>query len=201
MLSDQGCWVLQKVNRIIVLVFLLFISQSVSAFGFIDGITGAIGGGRPNTLIGTRWSFIKHWNVRWVPSAGWSLGGYWDANIAYLHCFGNNGESHRNIFAFGLNPVFRLQKETPFAIGITPFFEASVGVAGLSEKYMGKRSLGAKWSFEDLLGFGFSFGQRRNYDLSFHYLHYSNANICPPNNGIDVKLLVTLTYHFCDGLV
>ena len=89
--------------------------------------------------------------------------------------------------------MFRLQ--TSYAAS-QPYLEGSVGLAALSNMRLGHRHLGAHWSFQDLIGAGVRFGDNYQYDLSYHYLHYSNANIAKPNNGVDVKMLFSFAYHF-----
>ncbi|MCW5588712.1 MAG: acyloxyacyl hydrolase [Legionellales bacterium] len=173
----------------------LILSLTTYASG-IDSASLSIGAGNPAHLRGARIAVQKLWNLQLFPSDGWSIGGYWDANLAYWHTKGDSNGRYKSISIIGLNPVFRLQPNHNVLWTLRPYFEASVGIAALSAKNLANRGLGANWSFEDLLGLGVRFGQHQQYDVSLHYLHYSNAGIKPPNNGIDVKYLLTLRYYF-----
>ncbi len=162
----------------------------------VDSFSIGAGAGDPNSLRGGRVALQKDWHVNWLNFLGWHVTGYWDANLAYWRTNGNQFGQYKDITTLGFNPVFRWIRNEPLFSSVTPYLEASVGIAGLSKRRLGHRQLGANWAFEDLLGFGARFGCRQQYDLSLHYLHFSNADIKKPNNGIDVKFLVMFRYYF-----
>lgn len=66
---------------------------------------------------------------------------------------------------------------------IKPFIEVGIGVALFSGTTAGDRELGSAFNFEDRIGAGlkFSGGQR----IGVRALHYSNAGIKQPNDGIE----------------
>lgn len=187
------------------LTILLFVCIVPASFASkpccLDSYSIAVGWGRPNHLRGARFAIQKDWRVRWFPFLGWHLSGYWDGSIAYWRTNGNRFGQYKNMTIVGFDPIFRWQSDKPWGHTITPYLEAAVGIAGLSKRHLGHRSMGANWAFQDLLGFGVTFGYRQQYDISAHYLHYSNADIKRPNNGIDVKVLLMFTYHFTNGMV
>jgi lipid A 3-O-deacylase len=159
------------------------------------GYSLSYGAGRPGNLNGYRAALQWDWN--WIGCQGQPimLTGYWDASFAHWRADTTdvNQPGSINIIAFA--PVFRFETQ-PLIATITPYIEVSVGLSGLSQQRLSHRNLGAHWSFQDLLGGGISFGNRQQYSLSVHYLHYSNAGLAPPNNGIDVKILGTFAYRF-----
>jgi lipid A 3-O-deacylase len=154
----------------------------------------SVGKGKPNQLHGGRLALDWDWSDPLLSGQRWQLTGAWQASVAYwqIHdkCTGCD-----TLFTLAAAPSIRWQYQ-PEATSWRPYIEASVGPALLSNDQLGDRNLGDKWAFQDLLGTGVLFGKRQQFDLSWHYLHYSNANIIRPNRGIDVKYLVSLAYHF-----
>lgn len=162
-----------------------------------DGFTLSYGHGNPNDLHGGRGALQWDWNQVWFANAPLNLTGYWDASFAHWMTNGNSNGDHRNISIVAFAPVFRLQTRDAIAsTTIIPYLEGSVGLSALSQSYLGERNLGAHGAFQDLIGAGITFGCRHQYDLSYHYLHYSNAGLALPNEGIDVKVLLTFGYRF-----
>lgn len=151
------------------------------------------GGGMPNDIYGGRLAIQDDWLKSWNFGKRLTLTGYWDYSIAYWHTHGHlcPGEQD-NMTILGLAPVLRLQSRA--LQSITPYFEASVGLAWMSHSTLGQRNLGANFAFQDLVGFGFTFGQQQQFEISYHYLHYSNAGLFAPNQGIDVNYLVSIQY-------
>ena len=165
---------------------------------FFDGFSVSGGGGRPSSLKGGRLAAQWYWNKAWLASERWHLNGYWDASMAYWRTGGNpdDDHDHKSLATVAFSPIFRWERGSALFGRIHPYFEASWGLALLSDQHLSYRNQGAHWTFQDLVGCGFQFGQHGEYDLSYHYLHYSNAGINPPNNGIDVKTLISLHYRF-----
>lgn len=164
----------------------------------IDAIGFSGGFGEPNSLVGGRVALQWHWNRFWVTKKTDAVGitGYWDASVAYWHCRGDVNGDHKKLAIFAFAPVFRMQAVRPFHNSILPYVEGSIGGAYMTADHIGRRDLGARWTFQDMIGLGFQFGSREQYDLSYHFLHYSNASLASPNNGIDVKVLISFVYHF-----
>ena len=183
-----------------ILVFSLshaFSSQRSNGHVF-DGFSISGGVGRPSSLRGGRLAAEWYWNKNWLATQNWHLDGYWDASVAYWRTDGdpNDGRKHKSLATAAFGPIFRWERSTPLFGNAHPFLEASWGLALLSNQHLSYRNQGAHWTFQDLLGGGLQFGSHGEYDLSYHYLHYSNAGINPPNNGIDVKTLLSLQYRF-----
>jgi hypothetical protein len=182
-----------KLKRILIGLFTLTcMNSSVYALSAVHISGGLIG--EPERLRGGRISVTDNW--RWVlPSKdhAWELHGYWDYSIAYWFTQIKVSGEPSSIVALAAAPVLRLEKlHTEY---FKPFLEASLGAVWLSHSRLGHRNVGSQINFQDMLGVGTYFGAKQQYEISGHYLHYSNAGIFPPNNGLDVKLLVTLAYH------
>ena len=163
-----------------------------------EGFSLSGGSGRPSGLVGGRLAGQWYWHKQWLHRHHWRLDGYWDMSMAYWRTNGNpdNDHEHKNLATVAFAPVLRYKRFTPLLNSIYPYVEASWGLALLTDQHLSYRNQGAHWTFQDLLGLGLQFGYQGRYDLSYHYLHYSNAGINPPNNGIDVKALISLQYRF-----
>lgn len=185
-------------HKLSLVFFLLafFTIENVYAEGIVPtGFSLSYGKGRPNNLSGGRLALQWNWNTDWLINSPFKLTGYWDASVAYWTTNGNQNNNHKSIGALAFAPVFRFQTREPI-LSITPYLEASVGLAGLSSAHIGDRDLGTAWAFQDLIGAGISFGDQQQFDLSYHYLHYSNADLASHNQGIDVKVLITFAYRW-----
>jgi len=90
------------------------------------------------------------------------------------------------VFAFALSPVFVYYFGRPGNL-VRPYLEGGIGAAGLSKTDIGdSREFSTEFQFEDRLGAGFRI---KDWDLCFRYMHYSNASIVQPNDGIDILML------------
>jgi hypothetical protein len=61
--------------------------------------------------------------------------------------------------------------------------------------HIGNNDLSTAFQFASLVGVGLGFGGRGQYELSYRFTHFSNADIKQPNDGIDMHLL-KLGYNF-----
>ncbi len=93
--------------------------------------------------------------------------------------------------AVALSPVFQYTFHTGSAVWY-PYIEAGVGVAYLDDYTINNRNLSSNLLFEDRIGVGVRI---KNIDISFRYMHYSNAGLKEPNDGIDI-LIGTLAWYF-----
>ena len=164
----------------------------------VDAVGISAGFGEPNSLVGGRiavqWAWKHMYRQHETDAVG--ITGYWDASAAYWHTQGDVSGNHKNIAIFAFAPIFRVQAVRPLWHRIYPYIEGGIGGAYMTAKNLGKRGLGSHWTFQDLIGLGFQFGDHQQYDLSYHFLHYSNASFAMPNSGVYVKALVSFVYHF-----
>ncbi len=128
---------------------------------------------------------FSHWlENRWVP-----LSGYFETSLNYWR--GSKRErSGNDIFAIAFSPVFALNLCSDCKY--TPYIEAGIGVALLFDTIIDNRDMSSTFQFEDRLGAGI---KRGNLDFHVRYMHYSNASLSLPNDGIDI-FIGGLSYKF-----
>ncbi|WP_456432178.1 acyloxyacyl hydrolase [Nitratifractor sp.] len=149
----------------------------------IDSLTLSIGQSKDNIdiyRIGLRRDFERKW---WV--SGWGyLSGYWEASLNYWSGYGehNFGVALSPVFAYYFNPDG----------DVHPYLEGGIGASLWTRTRMGPRKLSSAYLFEDRLGAGIRTGR---WDLSFRYMHYSNAGLVKPNDGIDI-FVGSVSYRF-----
>lgn len=118
------------------------------------------------------WDWDKSW---WQTSTG-RLTGYWDAGYTYWEGGDEGAGKHSLSFA----PVFVYE----FAgDSIKPFIEAGIGVAAFSGTRVGDQNLGSSLNFEDRIGAGLKFANGQS--VGVRAIHYSNAGLKQPNDGIE----------------
>ncbi len=134
----------------------------------------------------------KNWRHSWFTGGAWYLGGYWDTELAVMEADRGNTEE---VFGLSITPVLRYQRDARLSSGVTPFAEAGLGVHLLSGTHIGNNDLSTAFQFASLVGVGLGFGERGQYELTYRFTHFSNADIKQPNDGIDLHLL-KLGYNF-----
>jgi hypothetical protein len=80
-----------------------------------------------------RLSAQKDWNKNWLPTSGYHLSGYWDANIAYWRAnqwLDQPGNRH-NLAVIGMTPVFRWEADDKLGF----YADAGIGAALFSDVY------------------------------------------------------------------
>jgi lipid A 3-O-deacylase len=104
----------------------------------------------------------------------------------------NNWSKDRdNVWGAALSPVFVFQP--PLGLGEwRPYVDGGIGAACISQTTIARRDMSSLYQFEDRVGAGVKW---RNLDFNVGYLHYSNANIVKPNQGIDIYI-ATVAYAF-----
>jgi len=105
------------------------------------------------------------------------ISGYHEASLNFWD--GKNTD----LWAVAYSPVFTLNFITMSEY--TPYFDLGIGIAAVSKKYTDYRNLSSHFQFEDRFGFGI---KRANLDFHVRYMHYSNAGLKKPNDGIDIFL-------------
>ncbi len=116
----------------------------------------------------------------------WTVGD-WDFSIlgklhaAWLH--NSEGEDPRSLGAFGITPVIRFGKTGG---ALRPYVEAGVGFRVLTGTQLNDHyDISTAFQFADMIGAGFAFGPRGQYQLGYRFQHVSNASIKRPNPGIN----------------
>lgn len=76
------------------------------------------------------------------------------------------------------------------------FFEVGIGLNTLSDPYDARgRRFSTRLQFSDHLAFGRGFGDAAAFELSYRFIHCSNAGIRRPNPGVNLHVL-RLEYRF-----
>lgn len=173
--------------------FLLFIlyaftmnsfANDINDTKFIDEINIGIGESKDHIDIyrlGIKKDFDKTF---FENDYGW-LSGYYEASLNYWERDG------KKIYGIALSPVFVYYFGSK-SNNIVPYIEAGIGVACISDTKIQSRDMTTNFQFEDRIGLGIRTG---SYDLNVRYMHYSNASIKQPNDGIDI-FIFTLSYIF-----
>jgi lipid A 3-O-deacylase len=157
-------------------VFLIIVFAGTESHAF-DGISVGMGKARGAIDIyhvGIRKQFAPHW---FQSKVGY-LSGYHEISLNYWE---HGNESIKQV---AYSPVFTYVLAGPTKL-ISSYVEGGIGISFLSEKMISGRDLSTYFQFEDRIGVGFKIGRQHRHDLNFKYVHYSNASIKQPNDGID----------------
>jgi len=141
-----------------------------------------------------RFGLQNRWGRTWFNEGAWNVGGYWDAEFAYIHADAGRGENDA-LYDISLTPVFRLQRDTALSSGVSPFADAGIGAHLLTDTSLADKNYSTAFQFGSLIGFGVGFGRHGQYELGYRYQHISNAGIKDPNDGLSLHLL-RLGYAF-----
>lgn len=138
-------------------------------------LSGAIGATSQGGLT-ARAALGFNWDKAWFESSTGKLTGYWDLGYTYWEAGDEAGGRHSLSFA----PVFVYE----FGQGhIKPFVEAGIGVAMFTGTTAGDQKFGSAFNFEDRIGAGLKIGETQK--VGIRAIHYSNAGIKEPNDGIE----------------
>lgn len=111
----------------------------------------------------------------WLKNKGIPLSGYFESSINYWK------SSENEIYGIAFSPVFFVPLCD--SCKYIPYVEAGVGLSFISKKMIKNKNMSSLFQFEDRIGFGIKIG---NIDYHIRYMHYSNANIVKPNDGVDI---------------
>ena len=126
-------------------------------------------------------SLALDWDRRWFESDAGHLSGYW--NLAYT--WWEAGRFGSDEHSLSVSPVFVYRFN---ADGWQPFVEAGIGAAYFSDDRVGDQRMGSRAHFEDRFAVGVQLGERDA--LRLRVIHYSNAGLEDPNDGINSWSLV-----------
>lgn len=143
----------------------------------LSGAIGVTGQGEMTYRAG----LSRAWEQRWWQTESGHLGGYWDAGYTYWQ----SGDEAASAHSLSLSPVLVY---TFNADGAQPFIEFGIGAALFSDTEVGGRNMSSALHFEDRLGAGLQL--RNGGRLGIRAIHYSNAGLKSPNEGIESYSLV-----------
>jgi len=124
-------------------------------------------------------------NRSWFETDFGHLNGY--VELAFNR-WSRAGDTVNNI---SISPFVRYQFDR-LAAGFTPYVYLGLGVSYGDETEIGSRDLSSEFLFEESFGFGARSGR---FDFSFGAVHYSNANLEDPNDGM-TAFFGKISYRF-----
>ncbi|MDF2643276.1 MAG: aldehyde dehydrogenase, partial [Pseudomonas sp.] len=149
--------------------------SSISFQASAVDLSGAVGATSQGGLT-ARAALGFNWDKSWWETETGKLTGYWDLGYTYWEAGDEAGARHSVSFA----PVFVYE----FGNGhVKPFIEAGIGVAMFSGTTAGDQKFGSSFNFEDRIGAGLKIGAEQK--VGIRAIHYSNAGIKEPNDGIE----------------
>lgn len=158
------------------LIAVLLCAAPALAFDRISMAVGQANDDIEVQRLGLQRDFSAHW---WSDKVV-GVSGYWELSV-------NRWSDDETITALALSPVLTVFPNRVTAV--RPYLELGIGVALLSDRRIGGRDLSTRFQFEDRIGAGVRFGDAHRHDLNLRFMHYSNADIEQPNNGLDVYML------------
>ncbi len=172
-------------HMIRILACLILLSGAASAKDLSGyGVSMGYGSSKDDIDI-YRIGLLKDWNVKWLENPTGYVTGYFE--LSYNRWEADNETTN----GVALSPVFQYAFNTGVA-DFHPYVEGGIGAAYIDDYFIKERNLSSNLHFEDRIGMGIKF---RHLDLNFRYLHYSNASLKEPNDGIDI-FMGTLSWYF-----
>lgn len=184
-------------HRHLLLILALLCTTTAQATGnnWIDAISLTYGEDNESQEVKLyRLGLQNKWDHTWQNGGAWYVGGYWDAELAYLESDISDSDNDE-LYDLGLTPVFRMQRDASLSKGITPYAEAGIGPHLISETSLGSKRFSTAFQLGGLVGFGLGFGEKGQYEISYRFQHLSNVEIKKPNDGLNLHLL-RLGYSF-----
>jgi lipid A 3-O-deacylase len=123
-----------------------------------------------------RFGFHQEWDARFLESSLGYFSGYWSLGLTHWE----KGMYGKDVASISFSPVLTYNFYTNN--GLEPFIELGIGIAAFSKTKVGDQNLGSAFNFEDRIGFGARFG---DHTLGARAIHYSNAGLKRPNDGIE----------------
>lgn len=165
-------------NKLISFAAVAAISLGQVAAAHALDLTAAVGRTGESTMT-YRLGAQKDFNRSWFETGVGRLTGYWDAGYTYWE--GDETSSNHSI---SLAPVFVYEFNTG---SVKPYLEAGIGIAAFENTEIENNDLGSSFQFEDRFGAGLRFAGGQ--EIGVRAIHYSNAGIKDPNDGIETYAL------------
>ena len=150
---------------------LAFAGANLAQAAQVSGAVGATSQGDMTYRIGMSFD----WDKTWLESSAGHVSGYWDA--AYTYWEGGDASGAHSL---SFSPVFTYEFS---GFTYTPYIEAGIGLAAFSKTDVGNQRLGSAVNFEDRIGFGLKLPGAQK--VGIRAMHYSNAGLKQPNDGVE----------------
>lgn len=169
---DYNNMKLLYLRKLVTCIFLATLTLSTGKAWEIEVSVGTTGESQTALRLG----FNQEWDMRLLDSSLGYFSGYWSLGLTHWE----KGMYGKDSTSISFSPVLTYNFYTNN--GLEPFIELGVGISGFSRTRVGDKNLGSAFNFEDRLGFGARFG---DHILGARAIHYSNAGIKRPNDGIE----------------
>jgi hypothetical protein len=165
---------------------------SAPAHAGLDEVQVQAGNGDHVDVVGVNLGGSAGWQQRAL-GINWDL--RWRAQAEYWNAQANAavGTTNKNLTLVGAMPVLRASLGDPQTAPL--FLDLGIGGNVISRTSIGNRTLSTGFQFGELIGAGYAFGERRQYEILARAEHVSNADIKRPNAGLTF-FSVGLGYHF-----
>ncbi len=150
---------------------LAFAGASQAHAAQVSGAVGATSQGDMTYRLGMSFD----WDKKWLESNTGFVTGYWEAGYTYWE-----GGDASGAHSLSFSPVFTYEFS---GFTYTPYIEAGIGLAAFSKTDVGDQRLGSAVNFEDRIGFGLKLPREQK--VGIRAMHYSNAGLKQPNDGIE----------------
>ncbi len=168
-------------KKILIITILFTLLKANSFTNLYDALFFSIGKSKDDINI-YRIGFRKDFSI-FAKNSIIKIGGYWEGNLNYW----TKGNSKN--YGIALSPVFALYLNIK---EFEPYIESGIGISLYTKTHIASRDISSHFLFEDRVGAGVRY---KNIDLSFRYMHYSNAGLVKPNQGIDI-FIASISYKF-----
>ncbi|WP_231874610.1 acyloxyacyl hydrolase [Polaribacter atrinae] len=107
----------------------------------------------------------------------------------------NTEATNTNVFAFSIFPTMRfyLMRRDDFDM-YTNY--SLIGPTYLTKSNIDNLETGPKITYQDTMGLGVFFGEKRAYNAELRIMHYSNGNIFTKNSGVAIPIQFTIGKTF-----
>ncbi|MEE9408338.1 MAG: acyloxyacyl hydrolase [Polaribacter sp.] len=103
--------------------------------------------------------------------------------------------SKENVFAFSIFPTMRFYLMRRKGFDIYTNYSV-IGPTLLTKSNIDDLGTGPKTTFQDTMGLGVFFGEKRKYNFELRIMHYSNGNIFTENSGVAIPIQFTIGKTF-----
>ena len=175
-----------KKNSLFPLLFVLLLLCNAESYA-LNRISVGVGKSKDSINI-CHLGLQREFNSKWLKWKTGYFSGYHEVSLNYWEY------RNESIKVVAYSPVF-IYVFSWLSRNIFPYFEVGIGVSCISDKTIKGRDLSSYFQFEDRVGIGAKIKKEKIGDLGFRYMHYSNAGIKQPNQGISI-FMFSYTYSF-----
>ncbi len=153
-----------------------------------DKLTFSLDAGSDRTTDHLRLGLGADWQEAVFETDSWEVSGRLEGSLHYWSSTLENPEN-KSGYIIGITPVFHYQ---PKNFTYTPFIEMGGGPHLLSDITIENDYKSTQFQFGSIFGLGV---KNQDFEISYRYLHISNAGIEMPNPGTDFHN-IHVGYHF-----